>query len=285
MDAVVLNGVFVGVIYGLVAVGLVVTYRCSRVINFAYGEIGMLGAFVFMELWTEEGVALGLALAAGVALSAALSGATELLVIRPLRDQPRLTAMVGTLAVGAVLLTFAIRRYGVTPRYPLPIITGTSVEIGGLFVSPQQWLILGVAIAALLVLGAIQRWSGFGLRMRASALDPYAAGLVGVNNDAVALATWLIAGGLAGVSAILIAPTQSVDVFFMTGLLLRSLAAALVGGLTSIGGAMAAGVMLGVAEAVIQYETPAVGATEAILAVFVIVLLLVRPSGLVKSSY
>jgi branched-subunit amino acid ABC-type transport system permease component len=262
-----------------------VTYRCSRVINFAYGEIGMLGAFVFLELWTEEGVALGLALAAGVALSAVLGGATEVLVIRPLRDQPRLSAMVGTLAVGAVLLTFAIRRYGVTPRYPLPIITGTSIEIGGLFVSPQQWLILGVALAVLVALGILQRRSGFGLRMRASALDPYAAGLVGVNNDAVALVTWLIAGALAGVSAILIAPTQSVDVFFMTGLLLRSLAAALVGGLTSIGGAMAAGVMLGVAEAVIQYETPAVGATEAILAVFVIVLLLVRPSGLVKSSY
>jgi branched-subunit amino acid ABC-type transport system permease component len=285
VDAVVLNGVFVGVIYGLVAVGLVVTYRCSRVINFAYGEIGMLAAFVFLELWTEEGVALGLALAAAIGLSAALGGATEVLVIRPLRDQPRLAAMVGTLAVGAVLLTFAIRRYGVTPRYPLPIITGTSVEIGGLFVSPQQWLILGVALLVLIVLGLVQRFSGFGLRMRASALDPYAAGLVGVNNDAVALVTWLIAGALAGVSAILIAPTQSVDVFFMTGLLLRSLAAALVGGLTSIGGAMAAGVLLGVAEAVIQYETPAVGATEAILAVFVIVLLLVRPSGLVKSSY
>jgi branched-subunit amino acid ABC-type transport system permease component len=285
VDAVVLNGVFIGVIYGLVAVGLVVTYRCSRVINFAYGEIGMLGAFVFMELWSDDGVALGVALAAGILVSALLSGATEVIVIRPLRDQPRLAAMVGTLAVATILLTFAIRRYGVTPRYPLPIITGTSVEIGGLFVSPQQWLILGVAIVVLVALGLLQRRSRFGLRMRASAMDAYAAGLVGVNNDAISLITWVVAGALAGLSAILIAPTQSVDVFFMTGLLLRSLAAALVGGLTSIGGAMAAGVVLGVTEAIIQYETPAVGATEAILAAFVIVLLLVRPSGLVRSDY
>ena len=287
MDTVVLNGFFVGIVYGLVAVGLVVTYRASRVVNFAYGEIGMIGTFVFLELWVDHGVPLSVALLAGIGLSAALGAATELVVIRPLRGQPRLTAMVGTLAVAALLLTFASRPegFGVQPRYPTPIITGSAVEIAGLYVSPQQWLILGVAIIVLFGLWLLHRHRGIGLRLRATALDPDAAGLVGVNTNLVSLGVWTFAGALAGLSAILIAPTQSVDVFFMTTLLIRSLAAALVGGLTSVGGAMAAGVMLGIVEGVIQYETPEVGATEGILAIFVVALLLVRPSGLVRARY
>ena len=285
MITVVVNGFFVGLLYALLAVGLVVVYRGSRIINFAYGETGMVGAFAFMELWTKAGLPLLVALAAGVAISAAVGAVTEVALVRPLRGQPPLTAMVATLAAAAFLLTFASRRYGLYPTFLPPLLPGSGLRIGGLTVQPGQLLILVVGALGLGGLAALYRFTSFGLRLRATAIDPMAAGLVGVDTNRTSVATWALAGALAGLSGILIAPSVSFSVFFMTSLLLRSLAAALVGGLTSIGGAVAAGVLLGVAEGVIGYVVPIRGIVEVAIAAFVIGLLLVRPSGLVRSAY
>ena len=285
MSTVIVNGLFVGLVYGLLAVGLVVVYRGSRIINFAYGETGMIGAFVFSELWVDSGVALLLALAVGVGLSAALGALTEVVLIRPLRGQPPLTAMVGTLAVAALVLAYASRRYGLQPHFMPPLVNGDGVRLAGVTIQPGQLVILVVVLAILGALAALYRYTSFGLRLRATALDPFAAGLVGVNTNSTSIATWAMAGGLAGLSGILIAPSVAFSVVFMTTLLLRSLAAALVGGLTSIGGAFAAGIILGVAEGVIGYLAPVNGIIEVLLAGFVITLLLLRPSGLVRSAY
>src|SRR5580765_723856 len=117
MNAVILNGVFVGLVYGLLGVGLVVVYRGSRVVNFAYGETGMLGAFVFSELRLGTVAATGtadhglwLALPVGVAVAAAMGALTERLVVRPLRNAPRIRPLVGTLAVASLFTIFATRR-------------------------------------------------------------------------------------------------------------------------------------------------------------------------------
>jgi len=282
---VVVNGFFTGLVYGLLAVGLVVVYRGSRIINFAYGETGMLGAFVFAELWVNNHWPPLVAIVAGVVLSAAVGAATEVALVRPLRGQPPLNAMVGTLAVAALILAFASRRWGLNPRFLPPLVHGSGVQIGSVTISPTQLLILVVSVVLLVGLWALYRFGSFGLRLRATALDPMAAGLVGVNTEFTSVATWALAGGLAGVSAILVAPSVAFSVFFMSTLLLRSVAAALVGGLTSISGAFTAGIVLGVAEGVIGYVSPVRGIVEVVLAGFVIVLLLVRPSGLVRSAY
>jgi branched-chain amino acid transport system permease protein len=121
--------------------------------------------------------------------------------------------------------------------------------------------------------------------LRATAIDPYAAGISGVNIDRTSMATWALAGMLSGATAILIAPLVAFHVFFMTALLLRGIAAALVGGMTSIAGAVAAGITIGVAEGVIAYTTPIAGIVEASLSMFMIALLIIRPAGLVRSSY
>jgi branched-chain amino acid transport system permease protein len=285
MLTVVVNGLFTGLVYGLLAVGLVVVYRGSRIINFAYGETGMIGAFVFSELWVTNHVPLAFAVVIGIALSAAIGAATEVVLVRPLRGQPPLNAMVGTLAVAALILAFATRRWGLNPRFLPPLVSGEGIQIGSISLSPTQLLILVVSLLLLAGLWALYRFGSFGLRLRATALDPMAAGLVGVNTESASMATWALAGALAGVSGILVAPSVAFSVFFMTTLLLRSVAAALVGGLTSISGAFCAGIVLGVAEAVIGYVSPVRGIVEVLLAGFVIVLLLVRPSGLVRSAY
>jgi branched-subunit amino acid ABC-type transport system permease component len=285
VTTVLVNGLFVGLVYGLLAVGLVVVYRGSRIINFAYGETGMLGAFAFSELWVDHHVTLLLAVVAGIAVSAGVSAATEVVLMRPLRGEPPLTAMVGTLAVAALIIAFASRRYGLTPRFLPPLVGGGGFRVSTITVSATQFVIALVVVVVLVGLGALTRYTSFGLRMRATALDPFAAGIVGVDTNRTSLATWALAGGLAGLSGILIAPSVAFSVFFMTSLLLRSVAAALVGGLTSIWGAFVAGIVLGVAEGLIGYVAPVTGIVEVALAVFVLALLLVRPSGLVRSAY
>lgn len=293
MNAVVLSGVFVGLVYGLIAVGLVVAYRGSRVINFAYGETGMLAAFAFTELRfgsaavsasvTDHG--LWIALPTGIAVGAALGALTEFAVVRPLRNAPRIMPLVGTLAAGSLLLTFAVRRWSTTVHYAEPLAEGDGIRVLGLQVQPEQFLIGIVAAAALVGLWALYRFTAFGLRLRATAQDPYAAGLVGVDVNLTSMATWALAGALAGISAILIAPLVAFDVLFMTTLAIRGLAAALVGGVTSIWGAFVAGIFIGVAEAVVAFKSPVSGITDVIIVVVVLVLLVMRPAGLVRSAY
>ena len=285
MSTVVPNGFFVGLVYALVGVGLVFLYRGSRVVNFAYGEIGMVGAFVLAELWVDHGVSLLLAVLAGLAVAGALGATTEIAVVRPLRDQPRLAVMVGTLGVSALLQVVAVRRWGPTPRAFPALLDGEGVRLLGLTVQPAQLLILVVSILVISALGLLYRYTDFGLRLRATAIDPYAAGMSGVNTNAASLATWTLAGVLSGLTAIVIAPLVAFHVYYMTGLVLRGIAAALVGGMTSIGGAVLAGITIGIAEGVIAYTTPVNGIVEAALSLFMIVLLLVKPTGLVRARY
>src|SRR5690349_17064400 len=129
MNAVILNGFFVGLVYGLLGVGLVVVYRGSRVINFAYGETGMLGAFVFADIRFGSGSAalardhgLLVALPVAVIIAAALGALTERMVVRPLRSAPRIRPLVGTFAVGSLFFIFAARRWGLNARFSAPLV-------------------------------------------------------------------------------------------------------------------------------------------------------------------
>jgi branched-chain amino acid transport system permease protein len=290
MSSVVVSGFFVGLIYGLLAVGLVMVYRGSRVVNFAYGETGMLAAMFFADMRFGRATTLGnfggavdhgllVALPAAVLFAAAVGAGTERLIARPLRAQPRVQVLVGTLAVGALLFAIGSDRWGTGNRYITPLARGSGIRLGGIRISPEQLLILGTAVVVLVGLTSIYRWTPFGLRMRAIALDPYAAGLLGVNVNATSMATWALAGGLAGLSAILIAPLGAFTISYMVPLTARGLAAALVGGLTSVTGAFVAGVAIGIGEAVIAFKTPITGITDLAIACCVLVVLLLRPSG------
>lgn len=289
MTPIVLNGLFVGLIYGLLAAGLVIVYRGSRIVNFAHGEIGMIGAFVYTELRTgSHGLddrGMWFPLIGGALVAAALGAFTEVVVARPLRDAPPVRAMVATFAVGSLLLLFAIDRWGISPRAAKPLLTGDGVRLFGLTISPTQLLILGTSVALCGLLGALYRYTNFGLRLRATALDPYAAGLVGIDVNRTSTATWALAGGIAGLSGILVSATVAFVPFFMSLLIVPVLAAALVGGMTSLYGAFGAAVVLGVVQGVLSFKVPVPGITELTLAAFILVILLIRPTGLVRSAY
>jgi branched-chain amino acid transport system permease protein len=258
MSDVIANGFFVGLIYGLLGVGVVLTYRGSRVINFAFGETGMIGAFVFLDLWTSSHI--------------------------PLRREPRLTVMVATYAVASLLLVYGGRKWGTNPVYFPPLVSGGGIDVAGIEVQPQQLLILGGSVLMLLLLWLLYHFTPFGLRLRAIAIDPYAAGLVGVNVGTTSLATWALAGGVAVMTAVLIAPLVSFSVFYIDQLLLRGLAAALIGGLFSIWGAFAAGIGIGIFEAIITFKSPITGIADVVVAAAILAIVLIRPGGIVRTA-
>lgn len=292
MNAVIVSGLFVGLIYALFGVGLVISYRGSRIINFAHAETGMLGAFFYSEFrFGAEGAAFGtdrglwLALPLGIAIAAALGALTEVLVVRPLRHAPRIRPLVGTFAVGTLFFVYAVRRWGLDPHPSGALVHGDGIRFAGLTIVPGQMLILVVSVVVMVGLWAIYRYTAFGLRLRATAIDPGAAGLVGVDINRTSMATWALAGAVGGLSAILIAPLVSFNTAFMTTLAVRGLAAALLGGLSNIGGTFGAGIVIGVAEALLAYQSPVTGVTDVALSALLLVVLILRPTGLLRSAY
>ena len=291
MAAVALSGLFVGVIYGLLAIGLVLTYQVSRIINFAYGELGMLAAFVYLDLRLGQDVVnlhdngLVVALPVAIVIGAVLGALLELLVARPLRNDPTVKGMVATIAVSLLFITIGIQRWGGDVRPTKPLLDGAGVTVYGLTITPSQLLIAGCAVVLLGALAGVYRYTSVGLRLRATAMDSYGAALSGIDINRTAMGVWAAAGALSAVSAVLITPLASASVLFMTLLALRSFAAALLGGLTSLVGAFAGGLFLGVLEAVTAFVSPVSGVTDGAVALLIIILMLVRPGGLVRAAY
>ena len=145
----------------MLAVGLVVVYRTSRIINFAYGETGMLATFFYFDIrlgtntstfTKDHGIVLALLVA--VAIGAAIGIAMEIAIARPLRSNPTLNGMVGTIAASLLFVTFAVRRWGIEVRPIKPLVEGVGVHVLGLTISPSQLLIGGWALVVIAGLGA-----------------------------------------------------------------------------------------------------------------------------------
>ena len=284
MSGVLLSGFFVGLIYGLFALGLVITYKGTRVINFAHGETGMIGAFMFTVLWVEQGWNPVVSIVCGVALSAAVAALIQVLVARTIGHHSPFTSMIGTFAIAAVLLEIAHETWGAEVRLQPPLISGDGVQVLGLGITPQQLLVLGASVVVMALLTVLYSRSFVGLVFRANASSPTASQVVGVNVNLASLATWALSGALAGLAGILVSPLLRFSVAFMTPLLIRGLAAALIAGLRSIPVVMAAGIGIGVLEAWLQFEYAVAGLPEVLVAAAVIALLVARPAGLARKA-
>src|SRR5947208_2354142 len=148
MKTIVANGLVIGSIYGLVALGITLVYKKSRVLNFAHGETGMFGAFVFYALLAEQHRPYLVAAAAGVAVSAALGAATFLVLAR--RRSDPLAMLVGTLAVAGTLLFIANEIWGPDQHFVPPPLTGAQVSLLGLrFVGPRLLVLIAALVLAL----------------------------------------------------------------------------------------------------------------------------------------
>jgi branched-chain amino acid transport system permease protein len=273
-----------GAIYGLIALGIVLVYKGTRVLNFAQGEIGTFALFVtwwFVEKhnWPWIGGAL-----MGVATAVFIGLLFERLVVRRMTEASRLSVAVATIGLFLFLIAASAFAFSQSLVVLPPPIRGLGPRIFGFYVSPTS--LLGFATVALLALGlgAFLRRTDFGLGVLAAAQDPTMVRLVGVRLSRVSAFTWGIAGALGAIAALLIEPV--VGAFgpgFMTQFFVRGLAAALLGGLTSLPGAFVGGIVLGLIEALVVkgfFSSTFPGISSVTVFVIIIVILLFRPSGL-----
>ena len=275
----VLLGVIHGMVYGLLAVGLVLIYRSNRIINFAHGQIGAFGAAVFAWVVSKGHVPYFVAFVPALAVSAAASAMAEVVVIRRLRKAPPLMSIVATLGFGTVMVALAgviggqVTSGALFPQPPLP-----QFMYGPLLVTPAYVAMLTLSPLVVLGVACFLKLTKFGLHIRASAANPEAARMAGIFASKMSGLAWAVAGAIAAFGAILTAPTLGVGTGddFGPSLLLRALFCAVLGRMTSFGWAIAGGLGLGVIEQLVLANYPSGGSVDLVLFILILLVMLVQ---------
>jgi branched-chain amino acid transport system permease protein len=284
MGETIVIGLANGGIYGLLALGIVLVYKGSRVLNFAQGEMGNLALYVAWVLVEKAHQPWIVGAIVAIAAIAGLGLAFERVVVRPLIEAPRLTVTVATIGLLLLITGLELKLWGTSPEILRAPIDGNGPKILGFFVSPTRMLAMGALIAIGAGLAVFLRRTDFGLGVLAASQDSVATRLMGVPLARVSAFTWVVAGALGALAALLIEP--SIGVFapgVMTALFVRGLAAALLGGLTSLPGAFAGGLAIGVIESVVGrafVQSTFPGVQTVGLMLVIIAVLLFRPQGI-----
>ncbi len=241
-------GLGAGGMYALGALGIVIVYRGSGVVNFAHGAIAMLGAYTYFEI-VEAGGAKLVGLAAGIALSAAVGVLFYLLVLSRMQEASVLARMVATLGLLTAVQAAATLHYGDSVSLVPSVLPTDGVTLFGVTVTVDSLILLGLAAAISLGLWAIWRFTTFGVVTTAAAESERAAAALGRSPARVAAANWAVGSALAGAAGILVSPVIGLSVQTMGYLLFPCLAAALLGSFASFSLTFIGGLGIGVAEA------------------------------------
>ncbi|WP_370614819.1 ABC transporter permease subunit [Mumia qirimensis] len=275
-------GVFTGLTYGMLAVGLVLVYRSSKFVNFAHGSIGAFGASVLGLLVVDWGTPYFVAFPVAIAVAALLAGGIEVGVVRRLAGRPSLIGMIATLGLSQFILIMAllVNSDGVSGfTFPEPPFL-PSFTLGTTPVGPSYLAMLLLAPAVLLGLAWFLRRTRQGLAIRAAADSADTAALEGIRAPRMASYAWAIAGGIAALSAILVTPTTAGQSIETLGpdLLLKGLAGAVIARMTSIPIAFWASIAIGVLEQILLSNPDTRGLVPVVIGIVIVVALLRQPT-------
>jgi branched-chain amino acid transport system permease protein len=279
-----INGISLGAIYALIALGYTMVYGVLRFINFAHSDVLMIGAFIGFfaaPYFPKDSYLGGIGIMATAMAGCALLGIIiEKLAYRPLRGCSTLNVLITAIGVSLLLENGAQLLFKAKPRAFPPVFPSQAINIGGMVVSTNQIAVLVIAVALLCALQWIVLRTKMGTAMRALSFNPTASALVGVNNDVVISFTFGLGSALAGAGGILYSLNYpSVDPYMgiMPGL--KAFVAAVLGGIGNIPGAALGGLLIGVIETFVggsRFSTW----RDAIAFAILILILLVRPAGL-----
>jgi branched-chain amino acid transport system permease protein len=282
------DGIINGSIYAFVALGLVLIFRSSGVVNFAQGELAMFATYAAWEL-TERGSPMWLALT-GVALVSFVAGAAvERTLIRPVQAGGPLAIVIVTIGLLIALNSLAGWMWEFIGR-PVPNLFPFGAELvdlpGGARVTGQELTIVGVLAAVVGALHLLLHHSRVGLAMRAVAFDRTSARLVGIRVERLLMLGWGLAAVVGSLAGALVAPKLTLAPNMMIGVLIYAFAAATLGGFDSVLGAVVGGIVVGLAESLGATYLPFVGSDlKLVVPVGIILLVLaVRPAGLFGST-
>jgi branched-chain amino acid transport system permease protein len=279
-----INGLSLGAIYALLALGYTMVYGVLRFINFAHADVFMVGSFVgyFTARHVPTGTVWGglVVLVAAMGACALLGMAIERFAYRPLRRSPTLNVLITAIGV-SLLLEYGVQLlFGSTPRHFPAVFPTTQFQLGALTISSNQLIVI---VVAAVLLGGLQRivfHTRLGTAMRAVSLNPRAAQLVGINLNTVVTFTFALGSALAGAGGVLYALNYpSIDPFMGVMPGLKAFVAAILGGVGSLPGAALGALILGGAETLVggsAYSTY----KDAIAFGLLIVIMLFRPAGL-----
>ncbi len=293
----IINGLVLGSMYALVALGYTMVYGIINLINFAHGEVLMVGA---LTSWTAIGlmkdampgapgwVILVLATLIACVVAAALNFAIEKIAYRPLRNSPKLAPLITAIGMSILLQTLAMIIW--KPNYQAypTLLPSTPVNIGGAVITPTQIMILAVTAISLALLMWLVNSTKLGRAMRATAENPRVAALMGVKPDMVISATFIIGAVLAAIAGVMYASnygTAQHSMGFIPGL--KAFTAAVFGGIGNLSGAVIGGILLGLIESIGSgYIGDLTGGvlgshyTDIFAFIVLIIVLTLRPSGL-----
>jgi ABC-type branched-subunit amino acid transport system ATPase component/branched-subunit amino acid ABC-type transport system permease component len=297
-----LLGLANGAVFASLALALVVTFRSSGVINFATGAIALVTAYMYAFLRNGEllllvpglpksihlggPLAFAPAAATSIAAAAVLGLALYGLIFRPLRAAPAVAKAVASVGVMVVLTGVIQLRMGTTPVHVDRIFPTTVYRFGSVQVSADRFWFAVTVLGVALILGAMYRFTRFGLHTRAAAETEKGAYVSGISPDRVAAVNWMISAGLAGLAGILIAPITPLVPYSYTLFIVPALAAAIVGGFQRLGAAVAAGLAIGMIQSEMVFLRtqhtwlPASGLAELVPLVLILVVLVARAKPL-----
>ena len=286
-----INGLSLGAIYALIALGYTMVYGVLRLINFAHGDVYMLGAFAGYYLANALNLDANPSLLGAIVVTfgamaacAAIGVIIERFAYRPVRGHSRLTALITAIGVSLLLEYGGQVVFGATPRFFPQMIRSQVYSVGGVQISNQNLLIIVVAIVMMFGLEFIVHRTKIGTAMRATSFNLSVAKLMGINTNFVIAFTFALGSALAAVGGVMVAlaiPRIDPLMGLMTGL--KAFVAAVLGGIGNIPGAMLGGVLIGLMEtwlSATSYSTYRDAMAFAVL----ILILLVKPAGILGST-
>ncbi len=276
----ILSGISIGCVYALIALGFVLIYKATETVNFAVGELMMIGAFLGFTFLTMWALPLWLAAIVAIAATAGLAALLERIFLRPMVGEPAFAILVVTIGLGFCLRAVAMMVppwSGETVRITTPL-SGEVVRLGPLILSADH---LAVILAtALIVVGFFFFFTRtrIGLAMQAVSQSQLAATYMGVRTRSISTLVWALAGGITAIAGLLLAPIAFIHIN-MGVLGLKAIPAAIIGGFSSLPGAIVGGITLGICESLAGYYLPE-GFSDIAAYVLVLVVLGLRPEGL-----
>jgi branched-chain amino acid transport system permease protein len=276
----IITGLGLGSMYGLLALGFYITYAVSNTVNFAQGSTMMLGAVLCFTFWVTLGWPVSVAVVLALLLCALWGVAVERIAVRPFVRRGSDAWLMATVALGVVVENVVLFTFGKDPRgMPIGPLVTESFTLAGLRIQPLQVLIPVVGLGVALALTLFSRYARQGKALSAVVQNTDAARLMGINVSGSIVFAFALSGLFAGVAGILIAPLFTISSTMGTLFGIKAFAVAILGGITNPWGVVVAGLLYGLAEALI---TALLGSTYTQIVTFslVILALALRPDGL-----
>ena len=277
----VINGVVLGSLYVLVALGLTLVYGVLVQINFAHADVVTLGAFSAYFFIHGAGGGYVASIAVAFAVGAALGWLMNAAIFAPLRERGNeLLPLIATIGVSVMLENAMLAVFGLIPYAFDSPLSNDVIRFAGTFITLQNVLIIVVSVATIALLYAFMKFTFLGKALRAVSQDRETAGLMGINPDRIVMLTFVIASALAGMAGAMLGPVLVLTPFAGTSVIVKAFAIVIIGGFGNVEGTILAGLLVGLIESfTTQYLEP--GMIDIVVFALLLLTLALRPTGLI----